>query len=183
MAEWDLITDWQTPRMEARRQGGKQSQDTFDMTGATAQSVFAIPISLPVLQHKTISILSETISKGRYIEILLHIFNVISLKLDPNQIHCIKIHRIYSPSKLCFLWINMNKLPLRWHHLASLNIFQQKQLWCDCFIHQDQTNRVACCFSEPRDPTSIRTHFFFPWHTLSQMSHAALGLLLEAVPA
>ena len=38
--------------------------------------------SLPGLQHKTISCFSETISKRRSIEILLHFFNLIGLKLD-----------------------------------------------------------------------------------------------------
>jgi len=47
-------------------------------------------------------------------------------------------------------------------------LFQQEQQWCDCFRQQEKTNRAKTSF--------------FARHTLSQMSQAALGLILEAVP-
>ena len=68
--------------------GGRANNPKTRLTWQEQQSKVCLQFvffSLPGLQHKTISFFSETISKRRSIEILLHFFNLISLKLDPNS--------------------------------------------------------------------------------------------------
>ncbi len=65
--------------------------------------------SLPVSQYKVIWFFSETIYKRRSIEILLHFFNLISSKLDPNQYNHYLIYNGLISFFDSFMWKSFTK--------------------------------------------------------------------------